>query len=148
MPIDNSPTDKAQIVYFSHGGGPLPLLGDANHEAMVDFMTDLPDRLRKPDAIVVISAHWEESAATLTSGSAPPMFYDYSGFPETAYSIQYPSPGSPELASRISEILSKHHIVSRLNPKRGFDHGRVHAKVVKLREANENAWRPDLASVH
>ena len=123
MPVDNSPIGKAQIVYFSHGGGPLPLLGDASHEAMVDFMTDLPDRLRKPEAILVISAHWEESAATLLSGIAPPMFYDYSGFPETAYSIRYPAPGSPELASRISEILSEHTIASRLNPKRGFDHG-------------------------
>lgn len=123
MRIDNNPTGKAQIIYFSHGGGPLPLLGDASHEAMVDFMTELPGRLRKPDAIVVISAHWEESAATVLSGNAPPMFYDYSGFPETAYSIQYPAPGSPDLANRIAEILSKHNIASRLNPKRGFDHG-------------------------
>jgi aromatic ring-opening dioxygenase catalytic subunit (LigB family) len=90
---------------------------------MVDFMTELPGRLRKPEAIVVISAHWEESVATLLSGSTPPMFYDYSSFPETAYSIQYPAPGSPELAKRISEVLIKNNIASRLNPKRGFDHG-------------------------
>jgi aromatic ring-opening dioxygenase catalytic subunit (LigB family) len=123
MQNDNSPLVQAQIVYFSHGGGPLPLLGDASHEAMVDFMTELPGRLRKPDAIVVISAHWEESAATLLSGNVPPIFYDYSGFPETAYSIQYPAPGSPELAGRISKILSKENLASRLNPKRGYDHG-------------------------
>ena len=67
MQIDNNPARKAQIVYFSHGGGPLPLLGDASHEAMVDFMTELPGRLRKPDAIVVISAHWEESICTRLS---------------------------------------------------------------------------------
>jgi 4,5-DOPA dioxygenase extradiol len=123
MQNDNSSPVKAQIVYFSHGGGPLPILGDASHEAMVDFMTALPGRLRKPDAILVISAHWEESAATLLSGSAPPMFYDYSGFPEAAYSIQYPAPGNPALAQRISEILIKNRIASRLNPKRGYDHG-------------------------
>jgi 4,5-DOPA dioxygenase extradiol len=123
MPNTNLSSVKAQIVYFSHGGGPLPILGDASHEAMVDFMTKLPGRLRKPEAIVVISAHWEESAATLLSGSAPPLFYDYSGFPASTYSIQYPSPGNPELANRIAEILSKANIASRLNPKRGFDHG-------------------------
>jgi 4,5-DOPA dioxygenase extradiol len=123
MQNENSPSVKAQIVYFSHGGGPLPILGDASHQAMVDFMEDLPSRLRRPDAILVISAHWEESAATLLSASAPPIFYDYSGFPEEAYSIQYPAPGNPELANRISEVLSKNKMTSRLNPKRGFDHG-------------------------
>jgi 4,5-DOPA dioxygenase extradiol len=120
---ENSRSIKAQILYFSHGGGPLPILGDTSHQAMVDFMTLLPRQLRKPEAIVVISAHWEEGAATLLSGSAPPLFYDYSGFPEAAYSIQYPAPGSPELAKRISEILIKNNIASRLNPKRGYDHG-------------------------
>jgi 4,5-DOPA dioxygenase extradiol len=55
---------KAQIVYFSHGGGPLPILGDASHKAMLEFMKKLPAQLKKPDAILVISAHWEESAAT------------------------------------------------------------------------------------
>ena len=123
MPKENISSVKAQIVYLSHGGGPLPILGDASHEAMIRFMTELPDRLRKPEAIVVISAHWEESAATLLSGSAPPLFYDYSGFPETAYSIQYAAPGSPDLAKRISEILIQNNIASRLNPKRGYDHG-------------------------
>lgn len=51
--------NRAQIVYFSHGGGPLPILGDASHEAMVEFMTGLPSQLTKPDVILVISAHWE-----------------------------------------------------------------------------------------
>jgi 4,5-DOPA dioxygenase extradiol len=49
---------KAQVVYFSHGGGPLPVLGDVGHKAMVDFMIRLPSQLKKPDAIIVISAHW------------------------------------------------------------------------------------------
>ena len=38
MMNQNNPENKAQIVYFSHGGGPLPILGDASHKAMVDFM--------------------------------------------------------------------------------------------------------------
>jgi hypothetical protein len=59
---ENIPDDKAQIVYFSHGGGPLPILGDASHQAMVNFMQQLPSQLRRPDAILVVSAHWEESA--------------------------------------------------------------------------------------
>jgi 4,5-DOPA dioxygenase extradiol len=118
-----NPQHQAQIVYFSHGGGPLPILGDASHKAMVDFMRQLPSRLRKPDAILVISAHWEESTATLLGAHTPPMFYDYYGFPDEAYDIIYPAPGSPELANRISNLLLKNNISARLDPQRGFDHG-------------------------
>ena len=115
--------NQAQIVYFSHGGGPLPILGDASHKSMVEFMRQLPSRLRKPDAILVISAHWEENTATLLSAPDPPMFYDYYGFPDKAYEITYPAPGSPELANRIAGLLLKNNISARLDPQRGFDHG-------------------------
>jgi aromatic ring-opening dioxygenase catalytic subunit (LigB family) len=119
----NDPANKAQIVYFSHGGGPLPILGDPSHEAMVDFMLQLPSQLRNPDAILVISAHWEESVATLLGASTPAMFYDYYGFPDEAYDINYPAPGSPDLANRIAELLNKRNIPVHIDPQRGFDHG-------------------------
>jgi len=87
--------EQTRIVYFSHGGGPLPLLGDPGHQAMLAFMRQLPEQLPKPEAILVISAHWEEPVPTLLGAANPPMFYDYYGFPEPAYEI---------------------------NTKRGFDH--------------------------
>jgi len=119
----NGPQNNAQIVYFSHGGGPLPILGDPGHKAMVDFMAQLPAQLKKPDLILVISAHWEESAATLLGAQQPPMFYDYYGFPAQAYEINYPAPGSPEHAREMAAMLEKEHIPARLDPQRGFDHG-------------------------
>jgi 4,5-DOPA dioxygenase extradiol len=119
----DKPEHKAQIVYFSHGGGPLPILGDASHKAMVDFMLQLPSQLRKPEAILVISAHWEESVATLLGAKNPPMFYDYYGFPDEAYDITYPAPGSPDLANRIVELLGKSNIPTHTDARRGFDHG-------------------------
>jgi len=115
--------DRAQIVYFPHGGGPMPILGDPGHAAMVDFMRELPSRLRRPDAILVVSAHWEESAATLLSAPAPAMFYDYYGFPDAAYDITYPAPGSPGLASRIAGLLAGSGVPARADAQRGFDHG-------------------------
>ena len=114
---------NAQIVYFSHGGGPLPILGDPGHRVMVEFMTRLPERLTKPAAILVVSAHWEENVATLLGAAAPPMFYDYYGFPEEAYRITYPAPGDPELADRIVNLLGKNNIPARIDRERGFDHG-------------------------
>lgn len=118
-----NPENMAQIVYFSHGGGPLPILGDASHMAMVDFMHQLPAQLRKPDSILVISAHWEESAATLLGAHNPPMLYDYYGFPDEAYDITYPAPGSPDLADRIAQLLKKNNIPIHIDLQRGFDHG-------------------------
>ncbi|MFC2029682.1 DODA-type extradiol aromatic ring-opening family dioxygenase [Chloroflexota bacterium] len=116
--------DKAaQAVYFSHGGGPLPILGDASHQAMVEFMTRLPAQLTRPEAIVVVSAHWEEGAATLLGAPQPPMFYDYYGFPQEAYDITYPAPGYPALAERIAALLESNGIPARLDSRRGFDHG-------------------------
>ncbi len=114
---------KSQIIYFSHGGGPLPILGDPGHKAMIDFMTALPKRLHRPDAIIVISAHWEEQVPTLLGAEHPPMFYDYYGFPEEAYEITYPAQGNPALAQRIVSLLEGKNISARIDPSRGFDHG-------------------------
>jgi len=116
-------TKKGKILYFSHGGGPLPLLGDPGHQAMVSFMKELPSRLIRPDAIIVISAHWEESVATVTSSAQPSLIYDYYGFPEEAYAITYQAKGSPTLATKVSSLLKKNNISSQMDPERGFDHG-------------------------
>jgi len=115
--------NKTRIVYFSHGGGPLPLLGDPGHRSMIAFMRQLPEKLPRPGAILVISAHWEEPVPTLLGGANPPMFYDYYGFPESAYEIRYPAKGNPSLAARISEILESQGITTNINKTRGFDHG-------------------------
>ncbi len=113
----------AQMIYLSHGGGPLPILGDASHYAMVAFLRQLPSRLRRPEAILVISAHWEARTATLVGARHPSLFYDYYGFPAEAYAITYPAPGSPELATRIAGGLRQRQIPTRIDPQRGLDHG-------------------------
>jgi 4,5-DOPA dioxygenase extradiol len=114
---------RATIVYFSHGGGPLPILGDQSHQAMIDFMRDLPTKIPRPEKILVISAHWEEHEATLMAAEHPAMFYDYYGFPPEAYEINYPAPGSPELATEIALMLTGQKIPAHFDPVRGFDHG-------------------------
>ena len=123
MVTQHSVENGAQIVYFSHGGGPLPILGDPSHKAMIEFMVQLPSQLRRPDVILVISAHWEERAATLLGAQSPPMFYDYYGFPDEAYDITYPAPGSPDLANRVAALLRKSNVPAQIDPQRGFDHG-------------------------
>ena len=123
MDQKNNSKKKAQIIYFGHGGGPLPILGDASHQKMIQFMKTLPAQLTKPEAILVISAHWEEKVATLLGAKNPQMFYDYYGFPDEAYKINYPAPGHPELAKHIADLLLSSQIPSQIDAQRGFDHG-------------------------
>ncbi|GGC11079.1 dioxygenase [Marinobacterium zhoushanense] len=111
------------ILFLSHGGGPMPLLGDADHQEMVDCLKRFAAEMRKPSAILVISAHWEEAVPTLTSGVAPGLIYDYYGFPPESYQIQYPSPGEPALAQQVYEALQGAGISARLDEQRGYDHG-------------------------
>ncbi|EXJ16497.1 DODA-type extradiol aromatic ring-opening family dioxygenase [Imhoffiella purpurea] len=115
--------EHARVLFLSHGGGPLPLLGDRAHEEMVDCLKHIAAKYPKPSAIVLVSAHWEEKIPTITSGSRPDLIYDYYGFPEESYEIQYPCPGEPRLAEKIHGLLDRAGIASRLDAKRGFDHG-------------------------
>lgn len=110
-------------VFVSHGGGPLPLLGDTGHEQMVVNLVELAATLPRPKAIVVFSAHWETSVATVTSGLAPELIYDYYGFAPESYQITYPAAGSPELAARIAALLHADAQAVALDNNRGFDHG-------------------------
>ncbi|SDY36843.1 class III extradiol ring-cleavage dioxygenase [Nitrosomonas sp. Nm33] len=111
------------VLYLPHGGGPLPILGDKTHEKMVSFLTEIVSKLGEPSAILVISAHWEEDIATITSGSHPGIIYDYYGFPAEAYQIQYAAAGHPQLAKKVFELIAANGIPVRLDEQRGFDHG-------------------------
>lgn len=114
---------RHKSLYLSHGGGPLPLLGDAGHAEMVSCLKGIAGRLSRPSAIVVVSAHWEEDVPAITAGESPPLLYDYYGFPEESYSITYPCPGEPALARRLHALLGDAGICSVLDEQRGFDHG-------------------------
>ena len=73
----------------------MPLLGDPGHSEMVASLEMLGARLGRPEAVVVVSAHWEERVLTITAAEAPALIYDYYGFPEESYSITYPCRGEP-----------------------------------------------------
>lgn len=122
MPSERNP-HLSRVLFIPHGGGPLPLLGDKGHANLVAFLEAIAPSLGKPDVLCLISAHWEEAVATLTSGESPALIYDYYGFPDEAYRIHYSAKGSPKLATRIEELLKRSGIEVRQDAQRGFDHG-------------------------
>lgn len=112
-----------RAVFISHGGGPLPLLGDPGHRQMVSCLQSIAAGIPRPDAILVVSAHWEEAVPTLTAASKPSLIYDYYGFPAESYEIQYPCAGEPSLAREVHRMLGNRDIDARLDEARGLDHG-------------------------
>lgn len=111
------------VLYISHGGGPLPLLGDPAHRELVVQLKAIANELAKPSAILVISAHWEAPVATVTASAQPDLLYDYSGFPAESYQIKYPAPGSPALAEQLQVALQQTGMACELDTQRGLDHG-------------------------
>ena len=116
-------SDLAPVLYLPHGGGPLPVMGEPGHQKLTEFLTSLAADFKKPDAILVISAHWEADEALLTSAAQPSLLYDYYGFPDETYQITYPAPGLPALAEQVRGLLEKDKIAARLDGERGLDHG-------------------------
>lgn len=112
-----------RALFISHGGGPMPLLGDPGHRQMVSCLQGIAASIPRPDAILVISAHWEEQRPAITSGSKPALIYDYYGFPSESYKIQYPCPGDPALAREAQRLLGNNQIAATLDETRGLDHG-------------------------
>ncbi len=115
-------------VFIPHGGGPwpvlrLPMMPEGEAEPLVASMRSIADVPQPPRALLVISAHWEAPVPTVNTGARPPMLYDYGGFPDEAYRLQWPAPGSPALAAEVRERLHEAGLRPAEDSKRGFDHG-------------------------
>ncbi|MFZ0499213.1 MAG: class III extradiol ring-cleavage dioxygenase [Steroidobacteraceae bacterium] len=113
--------------YLSHGGGPWPYMSEEvrrPYARLEQSLRELPRQLpRQPEAILMVSGHWEEKDFAVMAGAAPSMVYDYGGFPEELYHIRYSAPGSPRLAQRAQSLIQQADLPARLDTERGFDHG-------------------------
>ncbi|HEY1077171.1 MAG TPA: class III extradiol ring-cleavage dioxygenase [Fontimonas sp.] len=120
---------RLPTYFIPHGGGPCFFMdwtygpADTWHgmEAFLrGLMTGLPQR---PNAILVVSAHWEAPLFTVNAAANPPLLYDYSGFPPHTYALQYPAPGAPALAQRVLALLAAGGTAANAIDHRGLDHG-------------------------
>lgn len=120
-------SERLPTYFISHGGGPWPWLMDemaGDWSELHRSLRTLPaDVGRTPLAVLVVSGHWETPELTVQTNPNPPMLYDYGGFPEFTYHVQYPAPGAPEVASRVAELLSGAGIAVDEDAERGYDHG-------------------------
>ena len=129
---------RLPTYFISHGGGPWPWM-DEMRAPMAALTASLQGIAREigglPQAVLSVSAHWEASRFTVMSTAQPKMVYDYGGFPPHTYSVQYPAPGAPDVAQRISTLLQAAGIAVAQDSERGFDHGTFSPLAVMYPEA-------------
>lgn len=122
-------SSRLPVAFVPHGGGPWPFVdlgfgAREEQDALRDYLASLWALPReKPRALLCVSAHWEEPVFTVMNGEAPPMYYDYYGFPPESYQIRWPAPGAPDVAARVGELLTGAGFESGVDAARGFDHG-------------------------
>jgi 4,5-DOPA dioxygenase extradiol len=107
---------KMPVLFIGHGSPENIILKNAFTRRLAELGKELP----KPKAILVVSAHWLTDGTYVTCVERPKTIYDFYGFPDALYRLSYPSPGSPELAKLITDLVKKPSI--RCDDSRGLDH--------------------------
>ena len=106
-------------LFISHGGPNLILYPSATR----DFWAQLGKELARPDAILIMSAHFETAAPSFEIGEKPGMIYDFGGFEPELYTMSYPAPGAPALAEKAAQLAYDAGLKPGLLRGRGYDHG-------------------------
>ena len=109
-------SDVMPAIFLAHGS-PF-LLDDTEWMAQLAAWSGA---LARPEAILMLSAHWERRPVTLGATRTAPLVYDFYGFPERYYRVRYPAPGAPALAARVRALLEATQPV--VASDRGLDHG-------------------------
>lgn len=110
-------TSKMPVLFLGHGS---PMNAIEENEFVQGFKK-ISTQIEKPKAILVVSAHWETKGTFVTAMENPTTIHDFGGFPQALFDVQYPAPGSPELAHLTREIITSTEV--HLDDKWGLDHG-------------------------
>lgn len=111
------PTETMPVLFLGHGS-PMNAVED---NEFVRGWREIGKTLPRPNAILCISAHWETRGTLVTAMEKPATIHDFGGFPQRLFEVEYPAPGSPELALETQKAITKTAV--EMDHKWGLDHG-------------------------
>ena len=114
---DGERSAKMPVLFVGHGS---PMNAIEENEFAAGWR-DIGMKLPRPSAILCVSAHWQSAGTKVTAMLKPETIHDFGGFPRELYEVQYPAPGSPELAKTTRETVRGR--VVELDSNWGLDHG-------------------------
>ena len=110
-------TERMPVLFLGHGS---PMNAIEENEYVTGFR-NIAKTLPKVKAVLCISAHWYTSGTFVTAMTNPKTIHDFGGFPDALYKVEYPAPGSPDLAKQTKELIKKTTV--GLDNDWGLDHG-------------------------
>lgn len=110
-------TERMPVLFLGHGN-PMNAIQDNPFSKNFEI---LGKTLPTPKAILCISAHWETKGTFVTAMPKPKTIHDFGGFPRELFEVEYPAPGSPELAIETQNLIKTTHV--GLDNDWGLDHG-------------------------
>ncbi|MET1056400.1 MAG: 4,5-DOPA dioxygenase extradiol [Pedobacter sp.] len=105
------------VLFIGHGS---PMNGIEDNEFSGKW-AEIGRTLPVPKAVLVVSAHWFTRGTAVTAMNFPKTIHDFGGFPQALFDVEYPAPGSPELAMEASKLVRGTHV--ELDHDWGLDHG-------------------------
>ena len=111
---------RMPALYVSHGS---PNLALTPQTPAYRFLAGIAAELPRPEAILIISAHYTTRAPAVATAARPPMIYDFGGFARALYEMRYPAPGAPEISRRAGALLAAAGLPVAEDSTRGYDHG-------------------------
>lgn len=111
------PSELMPVLFLGHGS---PMNAIEENEFVAGFRK-VGSEVPRPQAVLVISAHWETRGTQVTAMEHPQTIHDFGGFPKALFDVQYPAPGSPELAAETKRLVNSTDVL--LDHQWGLDHG-------------------------
>ncbi len=111
---------KKQPAIFIGHGNPMNAISD---NSFTQSLKKLGETIEKPEAILVISAHWQTKGTSITYMDNPKQIYDFYGFPDELYKVIYHPAGGREMAENLVKTLYEENLFISCADYWGLDHG-------------------------
>ena len=106
---------KTPVLFISHSN-PMLVFDKESEQNYRNWAQQLPE----VKALLFFSAHWQTAELTFgESGQHTRLVYDFFGFPDELYRMQYPAPGAAWLTETVETLLEE----KIASSERGLDHG-------------------------